>query len=170
MGGSGGQCKQAAAAQITGSDVTRRNDTDLSVTHSFRRAQRTHGESKQTHSRGGNGKQKAGIVWQWHICVPGGMSEDPLLQEVILSKRWRGRSSAEKPRVVFHDTRVPLLWDHTYLCWFSTWWDLNYPVFCADMHCCQFRLIQGFIEQEMAACQWSPQLMQWRVARVFVII
>lgn len=96
-------------------------------------------------------RSKTGVVWQWHICpfcVPGGLSEDPLPQEVILSEWRRGW----KTRVVFMISES-LLWHHTRLCWFSAWCDLNYPVSCVDVHCCKIPLILGFIKYRMSARQ-----------------
>lgn len=121
-----------------------------SVTHSFLRARRTHGESKQTRSGGKRwGNKRQG--WR-HVRGSAVAGSDPTARLLC----W-------KTRVVFMIFES-LLWDHTHFCWFSEWCDLNYPVCRVDMHCCELML--GFIKYRMSACQRHPQLMQRRLAWV----
>ncbi len=64
------------------------------------------------HSRGRDGKQKTGMVWQWHICskwLPG-------FQRMHCCRKWSFQSDGKA--VLFN------IW--VSLGWFSAWCDFNY--------------------------------------------
>lgn len=109
----------AAAVQIAGGDVTWHTDTGPSVTHSFLRDQRTHGENKQMHSRGGRrrrGKQRQGWL-DSDISVPSVYMDACQRIRCCRKRSCQTGCLSRHPSPHFKTTRF---------C-FSGWRDLNYP-------------------------------------------